>query len=552
MSLQRFLLVILVVCSFYKKSLSHPLTPKIDSLKSTITALTYRDDFRTAQKEILNFLADPNLSPVEIFYGHFLLADIIKSSGNYQKAIELLLKSKEHISAIGDRQQLFESLIYGNISECHFNALKYDSAQIYALRSLKASPDSSLRGGGHAVNNIIIGFSNFIVEEYDTAIAYYKYAIKEYLRHGESCELPLSYIKIANIYWKQGKNKQAEDILIKALHLSDSCNINQYKLLTNIALFDYNKYTKQYKRALELVDTVRTLRTIIYDEQQQQILRDLEVKYQTELTIKENENLKKRVLIENNNSEFKITILFLSVLVLLLLLFSGVFMLRMRHQKNKLMGSQLQKIANQSKEREALLKEIHHRVKNNLQIITSLLHLQANQNTTDTLHQLVDKSQYRINAMAMVHEMLYQSDNLSKINLKNYLKELVQSIILSTKGNAHRINIDLQIPALYLGLDTAIPLGLLINEIVTNSLVHGIKDDMEGEIYIHIEAAIAPNFKLFIGDNGVGYSKDTSFTSNRTLGLSLMKKLSRQLLGSIEMERSQKGCHYIVTFKEVE
>ena len=123
-----------------------------------------------------------------------------------------------------------------------------------------------------------------------------------------------------------------------------------------------------------------------------------------------------------------------------------------------------------NQEKEILLKEVHHRVKNNMQIITSLLSLQSFNITDKNTKKLFRNSQHRINSMALIHEMLYQSENLSKINYSQYLKQLIDNLISSFKGNKHSISIDLDVPDMYLNIDTAIPLGILINEILTNSL----------------------------------------------------------------------------------
>ncbi|WP_264790812.1 tetratricopeptide repeat-containing sensor histidine kinase [Aureispira anguillae] len=524
--------------------------PNIDSLVSKVKTLSYSHEFRLAQNLVLEHLKKEHLSHTELFYGHFLLADITKSSGSPAQALEMLTRSKKYLDSI-EQPILLESMLYGNMGECYFNLKEHDKAKQYALLSLAISPDSSLRDGGHAINHLIIGFNQFKAKKYPAALKYYKAAIHEYLAHNQPCELPLSYIKIARTYGKQGKEQQALNMLEKALELSDSCEIDTYRLLSHTALFNYYKDKKQYKKAFEFLDSMQELRRILYNKKQQQIIHDLEIKYHTELTQKENENLKRNALIQQTNNQFKITILVASIFILLFLLMFGIYILKIRNRKNTLLKQHLQKIESQSQERKALLKEIHHRVKNNLQVITSLLHLQANQNKEDNAQQFVQKSQYRINAMAMVHEMLYQSDDLSKINLETYLRELIHSLILTTNNTSKNIQLDLQVPTLNLGLDTAIPLGLLINEIVTNALIHGFKNKTEGAIYLHIKAQTAPKFTLTIGDNGAGCPREINFEKSKSLGIKLMKKLSRQLLGNIQLDKNKPGCHYSVEFQEI-
>ncbi|WP_052600122.1 histidine kinase dimerization/phosphoacceptor domain -containing protein [Aureispira sp. CCB-QB1] len=552
MFIQRFLLVFFLVLGCLCKASTHPLTPRIEQLKKDITKLTYEHQFKDAQILVLEYLKQDDLKPVEIFYGYFLRADIRKSAGKSKEAIRLLLESKEYLEPIKDKA-IFESLIYGNVSECYFNLHNHIKAKEYALRSIETSPNKSLRGSGHAVNNLILGYSNYKEKNYSQALYSYQEAIKQYKLSGDICEFPLCYNRIAAIYWEQGKLDLAQAALQKSFYISDSCDIDQYRLLYYSALLEYYKYQKNYKRALELSDTIAQLNAVIYNQRQEEQLHDLEIKYEMELTQKENEHLKKSARIKESDNQFQFMVLISSILGLLILLILGLSMLRIRNKKNSLLSNQLKKIEVQNKEREVLLKEIHHRVKNNLQVITSLLHLQANQNSDHSIQNLFKQSQYRINTMAMVHEMLYQSDNLSKIQLKAYLEELTYSLIGSIKDEQQTIVAQIEIPEIiHLGLDTAIPLGLLCNEIITNALIHGIPKGENGKLYIRIKELEIPSFILYIGDNGVGCPKDLTLAKISTLGLNLVQKLVRQLSGDIQKDSSKKGCHYIITFQEVE
>lgn len=552
MFVQRFLLIFLFVFGCIQKASTQPFTPKIDALTEQVSKLTYDHQFLAAQKLVLKFLKEEDLSPLEIFYGHFLRADINKSAGRSIKAINLLLECKKYLAPIKENREDLEALLYGNMSECYFNRHKYTKARDYALRSIESSPEGSPRSSGHAINHLIIGFSDFEEKKYEGALDAYQKAIKAYQVVGDVCELPLCYNKIAAVYWEQGKYNLGEDVLRKSLAISDSCDIDQYRLLSNITLFEYYKYKEDYKSALDIATKINELKRSIYTEEQTNALHRLEMKYEVELTQQENQNLKIRAKVEADDNRFQQMLFICFILGLLSLLVFGVFMLIVRNKKNKLLSSQLQKIEIQNKEREALLKEIHHRVKNNLQVITSLLHLQANQNSDQKIHDLFKQSQYRINTMAMVHEMLYQSGDLSKVPLKTYLEELTNSLIKSIKGTESIVLATFEIPEnIHLGLDTAIPLGLLTNEIITNALLHGIPKQEVGEIYIQIEEKEVGVFNLFIGDNGIGYPEGLTLRNMSTLGLNLVRKLTRQLSGNIEKDNSKKGCHYAISFKEV-
>ncbi len=203
-------------------------------------------------------------------------------------------------------------------------------------------------------------------------------------------------------------------------------------------------------------------------------------------------------------------------------------------------------------EKEVLLKETHHRVKNNLQVITSLLSLQSSFIEDEDSKALFRYSQYRINSMAMIHEMLYKSQDISKIDYNVYAEKLISGLILSMKGSDNKIKLRTNVAEINLNIDTAIPLGLLINEIVTNSLKYGIKDNEHGEIHVDIEKTKHNTFKMLIGDDGIGFSDEINFRNSNSLGLILIHKLSLQLKGSIEKYSDKKGTNYIVIFQEID
>ncbi|MGH1335950.1 MAG: sensor histidine kinase [Aureispira sp.] len=199
-------------------------------------------------------------------------------------------------------------------------------------------------------------------------------------------------------------------------------------------------------------------------------------------------------------------------------------------------------------ERETLLKEIHHRVKNNLQVITSLLSLQSNMLADEKIRGVFQQSQYRINAMATIHETLYRSNNFMGIDYRQYLMTLSEYLLLSMKGNKHQITLHIDVPPVVLSLDTAIPLGLLVNEIITNALKYGIVGEQQGKITIQLTPKKAQKYELYIGDNGLGYSEKMNFNNTTSLGLKLIQNLARQLNGTIERLYANKGTYYKLLF----
>jgi len=205
------------------------------------------------------------------------------------------------------------------------------------------------------------------------------------------------------------------------------------------------------------------------------------------------------------------------------------------------------KLEQSLQEKKVLLKEIHHRVKNNMQIISSLLSLQRGCVEGDETINVLRDSQGRVRSMAMIHENLYQSPTLSNINFKNYIKELVKVILISY--GCRDIEIMLEVENIRLDIDTAIPCGLIINELVTNSVKYAFPQG-KGVINIKLKS-FQDELELIIADNGIGLPLDFDYNKINTLGLQLVDSLVKQLNGQITIE-SNLGSEFKMKFKEWE
>lgn len=204
--------------------------------------------------------------------------------------------------------------------------------------------------------------------------------------------------------------------------------------------------------------------------------------------------------------------------------------------------------ANQSlNEKELLLKEIHHRVKNNLQVVSSLLKLQTSYVTDKNTHDILLDSQNRVRSMALVHQKLYQSKDFSQIDFKEYIKQLSEQLfnVFGEKSKAIKLNVDSADS--YLSIDLAIPCGLIINELVSNSLKYAFPNKHKGEINIEINSR-GNCYELAVIDNGVGFPEWLDFKNTNTLGLQLVNTLVGQIDGTIEME-SNEGTAFRIKFK---
>jgi len=201
------------------------------------------------------------------------------------------------------------------------------------------------------------------------------------------------------------------------------------------------------------------------------------------------------------------------------------------------------------REKEVLLKEIHHRVKNNLQVISSLLKLQSQYVQDKGDVEIFKESQNRIKSMALVHEKLYQSKDLASINFHEYASLLVNGLFRSYGVNADRIALKMNVDDIMLGVDVAIPCGLIINELISNSLKYAFPDDKEGEIEITLRTLDEGAMELTVADNGIGMPGDINLRNSESLGLKLVTILTNQIDGQIELDRSE-GTKFRIDFKK--
>jgi len=208
-----------------------------------------------------------------------------------------------------------------------------------------------------------------------------------------------------------------------------------------------------------------------------------------------------------------------------------------------------EQIAASLKEKEVLLREIHHRTKNNMQVMTSLLKIQSANIEDKQVAEMFKESRDRIKSMAMVHEKLYQSKGLADVDFKGYVKSLVSSIFSSYGASAAGITSIAETDDVSIGLETAIPCGLIINELVSNSLKYAFPGNRKGEIRVALRSSDEDALVLEVGDNGIGMPENLDFRNTASMGLHLVHILSEgQLHGKIELDRAG-GTTFRIRFK---
>ena len=198
-------------------------------------------------------------------------------------------------------------------------------------------------------------------------------------------------------------------------------------------------------------------------------------------------------------------------------------------------------------EKEALLKEVHHRVKNNLQLISSLLSLQAARIAEPAVAELFAESRNRVRSMALVHENLYRAGNFARISMATHIQNLCAHLTRAYGMNCRRVELAIRIGDVELDLDRAVPCGLIVNELVSNALKHAFPDARAGRVCVELQPFGDQQHVLVVGDNGVGLPPDLDCHRADSLGLQLVDDLTQQLHGNIMVNRKG-GTTFTMTF----
>ena len=314
------------------------------------------------------------------------------------------------------------------------------------------------------------------------------------------------------------------------------------------ALEDYSNAARYLRTSLKLEDSLAALDEFNEKERLVSIVASEELK-NMKLKNKDLEMDIDRGRAELQAQDMRINLVFIS-LVFTLLGFAGLVFAYLKSIKTqRLIAEQKRIIENSLVEKDSLLKEIHHRVKNNLQMVSSLLSLQTKNTRSKAAIEALEEGKTRVKAMALIHQKLYQNDDLSVIEMQGYIESLINSIQSVFRKGGHNINITIDAEGVELDIDRAIPIGLILNELVSNSFKYAFPDDApDGKIYIHIQKNGDGGFFEYT-DNGVGLPEDSDNRESTSMGIRLIKRLVNQLQSTLNIDKTAEGVRFWFNFK---
>ena len=310
---------------------------------------------------------------------------------------------------------------------------------------------------------------------------------------------------------------------------------------------DYKQSASYYKLNDKISDSLKRNELFILKQQLNEIVGESDNEnrlYLAEEQRKENEEMRNEI--QDNSQLMNIVII---SLIFTLVGFGGLILAYLRSIKNqKVIEEHKNTIEGQLKEKESLLREIHHRVKNNLQMVSSLLSLQTKNTKSKSAILALEEGKSRVKAMALIHQKLYQNEDLSYIEMQGYIESLINSVQSVYKKGGHNISITIDAEGTELDIDRAIPFGLILNELVSNSFKYAFPtSDDDGQIYIHLRKNGDQGFFEYT-DNGVGLPEEIDERTNSSMGLRLITRLVNQLQSKLNIDREVEGVRFWFNF----
>lgn len=482
---------------------------------------------------------------------------------NYEKSKEYYNKSLSIAIEIDDSIIIADS--YNNLGNILRTEKSFDLAENYYYKAIlyRKNTNNSFENQeqkiSYTYNNL--GIVYYEKKEYNKAIEFYLKAIEIKYKTKDWTTLPSSYANIAEVYIELKNFKTAFDYLDKAEKTAKKYYKNALPHVYKTISQSYEKMN-DFKNALEYSHKAENLEDSLEIIKQKDVVMLLTAQFDHEsqkkeidLLEKQNKQLQQQKK-ELNESETRyvslnriMIILIIALVVAVLIAYRKAVFARNTALQLEVTNDELRKTLISKDEKDILIKEIHHRVKNNLQIIKSLVRLQLATSSNEEANDILQEFEQRVSSMALVHEELYKSTDLTQVKVKHYLTELVSNLIHTYA--IKEVDTDINIEIKTFGIDTLVPVGLLVNEIISNSLKHGIKNFDSGKITCHMKPLENQKFELFIGDNGEGFPENFNFENPTTLGLELIQTLVEQLSGEIEII-NEEGAYYRITFENLD
>ena len=495
-------------------------------------ALTYMQESLKINGE----LGDTN----EMGSGYISIGILYAVRGDRKEAEHYFLQAIESFKAIDNKPREFLTVL--NMGGLYNEMAEYEKAVEFSLRAR----DYFFENGPEIRLGVVyfnLGVSYFELHQLEERKKYYQKGLAIFEKLGDKLRINGSNLRLAEIDLELGNTAQALSNAQLALSSfkevgSLSQIVFSYRLISNIY-----KAQKNFEKALDYRVLYEEMLDSVNGQETKTRIAELEEKYQSEVKDKELEKaradieLSELVLQKQRNQKYAFMSVAIFILVISLLIFNQY---RIKKRNNDTLRGKNAIIENSLAEKEVLLKEIHHRVKNNLQFISSLLNLQARHiNDPETLQVLIE-GKNRVQSMALVHQKLYQEENLRGVQMREYVENLVDSLVHSLKIDRAKITVHVDVDPVYLDIDAAMPVGMILNELITNAFKYAFVNKDSGELKVILKEENG-NLHLLVADNGVGFPNDFESNHEGSFGFKLINSLAGKLKADV-IKKTENGA----------
>ncbi|MCP4440855.1 MAG: tetratricopeptide repeat protein [Aureispira sp.] len=479
-------------------------------------------------------------------------ADRPMAAKYYKKALDIRQERKEWSRM---------APLYNNLGVLFRQEEQYDSAKYYYLEGIRVRQMiKDTAGIGGILNNL--GAMYYFLGKYDTAITYYHDARELGVQSRDTSDIFTAELNLGGTYIKLEEYAKAKKYLEQAAISAEgnTHDVNEERLKYIYSVF----YEKQgdYKNAYAKLKDYIIYYQKIKKRETRELTKDMEAKYENtkkeqEITILKQKRELQAATLQKKDLEITVQKKLRNWLILgtvLLLGLIGIIWTFYKKQQhiNALLEEQKKAIEAQNKEKEVLLKEVHHRVKNNLQIISSLLNIQSRRIDHAPSKAAFKEIRNRIKSIALIHQKLYMNDDIANIDVVTYIQELVRNIMRSYSGQGKQLELDFDLKPLQLSLTTAVSLGLIVNELVSNCFKYAFVDAQKGKITISLDVVEGNKYLLSVADNGQGVDADILEQKRRSYGLSMILSLAKKMNGMFRLGPTKIGTLAEVEFENIE
>jgi pentatricopeptide repeat protein len=449
----------------------------------------------------------------------------------YQKAINLYLKTK-------NKKELAGVLINQGIVYTYIN--KYNEAEKNYLDALNIyQQEKNVAGLSPTYNSLAKIY--FAKKDYEKAIEYYKQSEKYSIESNNSFNLISTYNSLAIVYKELKKYNEAKIYSEKSIAISKQIGALEREMFCHETMADVLFSMGDYKNAYQSFKNYSIIKDSLFTSDKNDAIAEMQAKFDVEKNQQNVKEIELQKKIDNETNSRQRLLLIIIIIVILISLLFTMILFRNKQKVNSLLEQKNAAIQANLEQKEVMMGEIHHRVKNNLQMVSSILDLQARDLTDEKSMRVIEDSLSRINAISLIHQRLYQSDNIRGIKINTYLQELAFDILknFTPTSQSNPIVLQCQIDDLDMDLESAIPIGLITAELITNACKYAFTSIEKPEIKIALNKQ-NNILILTVTDNGVGKQASVN-ESGTSFGTKLIKSLSRKLRAEINENSSEKG-----------